>query len=126
MKSTLEAAVIPTLLLKVSGREYTVEFPLSAVIQAEEKTGRNLKSLSDWFALPTRDIPAILAAGLSKHHPDVTEDELRDICDALNPEALDEVQYALCKLAFPRSMTRLEETRGKGKIVPNALSADAC
>ena len=47
MKSVIESAVIPSLTLKVEGQEYTIEFPLSVVIQAEEKTGRSLKSLAD-------------------------------------------------------------------------------
>jgi hypothetical protein len=125
MKSLLESAVIPSLTLKVDSREYTVEFPLSAIVQAEDKTGRSLKSLSDWFQVPTKDIPAILQAGLSKHHPDVKPEDITAICDRLNPEALDEVQYALCKLAFPRSMAALEERNAKGLASPNGQSVDA-
>lgn len=119
--STLESAVIPSLTLKVDSREYTVEFPLSAIIQAEEKTGRSLKSLADWFNVQTKDIPALLEAGLSKHHPDVKPEDVQAICDRLNPESLDEVQYALCKLAFPRFMARIEEAKAKGKLdtLPN-------
>lgn len=117
--SKLESAVIPSLTLQVDNRAYTVEFPLSAVVSAEEKTGRSLKSLSDWFQVPTKNIPALLEAGLSKHHQDVTPEEIASICDRLNPEALDEVHYALCKLAFPKSMAALEERQSKGSVSPN-------
>ena len=61
--------------------------------------------------MPTKDIPALLEAGLSKHHPDIKPEDITAICDRLNPEALDEVQYALCSLAFPQTMARLETSR---------------
>lgn len=104
MRSTVELAAIPSLLLTVDGREYTVEFPLSSVLFAEEKLGRPLKTLQDWFGLECKDIQGVLVAGLRKHHARESEnvDVAARICETLNPEALDEVQYALCKLAFPR------------------------
>ncbi len=125
MKSAIEAAVIPSLALRVAGKEYTVEFPLSALIRAEEKTGHSLKSLKDWFDLSSRDVPAVLEAGLSKHHADIKPEDVQAICDALNPEALDEVLYALCKLAFPRRMAELEAKTAKGTPSPNVQSGDA-
>jgi hypothetical protein len=120
----LEAAVIPSLLLTVGDVSYTVEFPLTAVIQAEEKTGKSLKSLNEWFNLQAKDVPAVLAAGLSKHHPDIEPGAVQAICDTLNPEALDEVLYALCKLAFPRRMAFIEEHSAKGKTSPNGQGGD--
>jgi len=119
MQNTIESAVIPSLLLKVDGREYIVEFPLSAIIRAESKTDKPLKSLQDWLNLQAADVPSILEAGLSKHHPEVTAEELTAICDQLNPEALDEVLYALCALAFPRRMAALEARAQKGTASPN-------
>lgn len=118
MKSTIQSAVIPSLALKVDCKEYTLEFPLSAIIRVEEKIGRPLKTLQDWLSVPAKDIPALIEAGLSKHHPDVTPEEITYICDTLNPEALDEVQYALCSLAFPRMMARIEANRAKA-LSPN-------
>lgn len=119
MKNSLECAVIPSLSLVVGEFLYTVEFPLTAVIKAEEKIGRSLKSLTDWFNLQAKDVPAVLEAGLSKHHPDIQPGTIQSICDQLNPEALDEVLYALCNLAFPRRMALIEENRLKGKTGPN-------
>ena len=128
MGSTMESTVIPSLLLKVEDREYIVEFPLSAVIEAEEATGRSLKSLGDWFDLKSKDVPALLQAGLRKHNDGVNVlDVAQEICDRLNPEALDEVLYAMCKLAFPRRMAALEESRekaAKGVKSPNEWSGD--
>lgn len=130
MRNTLEAAVIPSLALTVGGGTYTVEFPLSAVIQAEEKLGRSLKNPSDWFNLASKDVTAVLEAGLSKHQPDIAAKLAVDIGGALNPEALDEVQYALVKLAFPRYVAKLEELQAKareagGTASPNAPSGAA-
>jgi hypothetical protein len=118
MKSTIQSAVIPSLLLNVGDRAYTVVFPLSAIVRLEDKLGRSLKTLQDWLSVPAKDIPALIEAGLSKHHPDVTAAEITAICDCLNPEALDEIQYALCSLAFPRMMARIEANRAKA-LSPN-------
>src|SRR6185312_13736469 len=115
LTQSLESAVIPSLKLQLEGKEYRVEFPLSAVIVAEEKLGRSLKSLQDWFALKAKDISVVLEAGLLKHHAEEAASVTALIGDRLNPEALDEVQYALCKLAFPRVMARIEEAKTKGK-----------
>lgn len=121
----VKAAVIPTLNLVVEDKSYTVEFPLSAVVKAEHITGKSLKSLNDWFNLQPIDVPAVLEAGLLKAHPDVTAEEISAICDRLNPEALDEVLYALCKLAFPRRMAAIEESNVKRKTSPNVQGGAA-
>lgn len=125
MKNQLECAVIPSLSLVIGQKLYTVTFPLSAVAKAENVTGKSLKSLPDWFNLETKDIPAVLEAGLYMHHPDIDAADICAICDQLNPESLDEVLYALCSLAFPRRMKAYEEHREKwaqGKVSPNVPS----
>lgn len=123
MQSKIESAVIPSLLLKVDEREYIVEFPLRAVAAAEAEIGRPLRCLQDWFSLQAKDIPAVLAAGLEKHHARAEGPRplaiASEICDRLNPEALDEVAYALCKLAFPRRMAAIEKDLEKEKKSPN-------
>jgi hypothetical protein len=118
MSNTVECAVIPNLNLQVAGKEYTVEFPLSAVIVAESKLGRSLKSFQEWWEMKAEDVPVILQAGLSKHHPNVTPEDIQAICNQLNPESVNIVRYALCKLAFPRVMARWEASR-KGSTSPN-------
>jgi hypothetical protein len=131
MKNIIQSAVIPSLLLKVNGetaQEYVVEFPLPAVIEAEEKVGHSLTTVQDWFCLKPKDIPIVLEAGLRKHHPDVTAETVQAICANLNPEALDEVHYALCKLAFPRIMAAIEQAKkdeAEGKAPKNVPSGDA-
>jgi hypothetical protein len=129
MSNTLEMAVKQPLTLKVSGKEYLVEFPLAAVIQAEAKLGRSLKTPADWLCAPAADIPVLLAAGLVKHHPDVTPEEIKAISDGLDPESINEFTEALGALAFPKwlarykeSLTKLQEAKG---VSPNAASADA-
>jgi hypothetical protein len=121
----LQSAVFPTLKLIVDGAEYTVCYPLRSVIEAEEKVGHSLKSLKDWLDLPSKELPAIIAAGLSKFHPDISESQIQAILETLTAEAFDELHYALCKLSFPRVMAKLEEERTKGDVSPNAPSGDA-
>lgn len=119
MQNIVETAVIPVLTLKAGGKDYLVEFPLTAVIKAEEKLGRSLKSFQEWWDMRAQDIPSVLEAGLSKHHPEVTPEQMQAICDGLNPESLNVLRYAMCKLAFPKVMERWEESRLKGNTSPN-------
>jgi predicted MarR family transcription regulator len=74
-------------------------------------------------------VPAVLEAGLIKHHPDQNERDaiVQEIAGTLNPETLDEVLYALCKLAFPRLLARIEEAKAKdkGDGSPNVQSGAA-
>jgi hypothetical protein len=130
--NNLELAVRQPLMLIAGGREYTIEFPLPAVIAAEEKLGRSLKTPADWLCAPAKDIPSLLAAGLMKHHPDVTAEDIAIICDDLGPEACTEFTEALGAVAFPRFLARYKENLEKiqkraaeGKPSPKALSADA-
>ena len=106
---TLELAVCPTMGLQIDGTEYVLEFNLAATIQAEEKLGRSLKSPGDWFTASAKDIPALLEAGLSRHHPDVTPAEITAICDRMSPEMCGTFAEALGALAFPRFTARFKE-----------------
>ena len=115
----LRLAGTPGMTLEVGDRKYTIEFPLPAVAKAEAKLGRSLKNPADWFGAEAKDVLALLEAGLSKHHPNVTPDELSAICDALGPEAYGELAGALGALAFPgftaRYKENLEKARAKGE-----------
>jgi hypothetical protein len=122
-------AVTPTLPLEIGDKRYTLEFPLAAVVKAEEKIGRSLKAASDWFCAPAKDIPALLEAGLSRHHPDITPEEISSICECINPESYAEFAEALGALAFPRFTARyrenLEKLRAKGTEPGKAESVAA-
>jgi len=127
MGKVLELAVRQPLTLKVDGVDYTVEFPLSSVVIAEEKIGRGLKSPADWFGLPDKDIPAVLEAGLIKHHADKAGEIARLVCDALGPESSAEFTEALGAMAFPRFLARYKENLAKiqakgGTASPNGPS----
>jgi hypothetical protein len=106
--NTIQIREIASLKLNVGEQSYTVRFPLRAVVEAEAATGKPLKTLNDWFALTTEDFPKVLAAGIGG--PDAKEVAER-VCDNLNAESMDEVHYALCKLAFPKLIAQLEEKR---------------
>jgi hypothetical protein len=95
--------------LVVGGTSYTLAFPLAAVIDAEEKLGRSLKTPADWFNAPAKDVPVLLRAGLAKHHPSISEHEVAAITDELTPEAVIEITNALGTLAFPRFVEKFEE-----------------
>ena len=127
--NVVELAVKPTLMLLVEGKPYTLEFPLSAVIKAEATLGRSLKSPADWFCAKAEDLSALLEAGLAKHHPDITPEEVQAICEGIGPETYTEVTEALGALNFPRFLARykenLERMRAKGDTSPNAPSAGA-
>jgi hypothetical protein len=120
--ATIESAVIPSLTLKVDGKEYTVRFPLSAIIRAEEKIKKSLKYFVEWHELAPSDVPLVLEAGIAENHGDVTA-EIAAICERLNPEALYEIRYALCKLSWPRAMADYEAkcaaALAAGKTSPN-------
>lgn len=121
MQTTIRAAVIPSLLLKLDdSQSYTVEYPLSAVIAAEEKLGRSLKAAADWFCAPAKDVPALLEAGLRRHHPDITPEEVQSICDRLNAEAYTELTEALGALNFPAWLARFKENLAKDPKSPKA------
>lgn len=123
--NVLEFAVTPHLLLRIGEKEYRIEFPLTAVIQAEAKIGRSLKNPGDWFGAAAKDIPALLEAGLSRHHPDVAQAEVFAICDQLNPEAYAEFAEALGTLAFPRFTARYKENLEKLKAKGAAKEGEA-
>jgi len=92
--------------------KYILTFPLKAVALAEEKLGHSLRTLRDWLKLETRELPIIIEAGLQKFHPEQTAEHAAAIVEALTSDALDELHYGLCKLAFPKAMAKLEELRG--------------
>lgn len=121
----VKTAVLQRMWLVAGEKTYTVEFPLTAVMRAEEKLGRSLKTPGDWFCAQAKDIPALLEAGLAKHHPDVTEEDVKAICDGLNAEAYVEITEALGALNFPKWLERFKENLEKAKTRPNGLSADA-
>ena len=64
----LELTVKQPLTVRVDGMDYRVEFPLSAVIRLEDKLGRPMRAPADWFKMQTKELPAVLEAGLSKCH----------------------------------------------------------
>lgn len=129
MSNVVESAVKQPLIFKADGKEYTIEYPLSSVIQAEAKLGRPLKGPNDWFGAHAKDVPALFHAGLRKHHPDVTEDEVKVICEeGFGPETYTLFTEAIGAIAFPRWLAQfqknLETLKETGKS-PNVPSADA-
>jgi hypothetical protein len=115
----LRSEVFPTLKLIVDSAEYTLCYPISSVVKAEETVGHSLKTLRDWLSLETKHLGTVVKAGLEKFHSDLSVAELEKIADYLTPEILDPLHYALCKLAFPKAMAIVEE-RATAKSVESA------
>lgn len=123
MNNVLELAVKPRLVLKLEGKELTLEYDIPAVIQAEEDLKQSLKSLTEWFALKWDAVPVLLHAGLKKHHPEMTLVDMEHFCNELGTEGVLEVLHALICLNFPRAMARAEAALRKGTASPNAAGA---
>jgi hypothetical protein len=118
----LELAVRPRLEIKIEDKQYTVEYPLSAVIAAEEKAGRSLKSLSEWFEIKLTEVAHVLHAGVVKHHPEVSFAEIEKFCEELGAEGVLAVRHALICLNFPRTMEEIAKRQQSGAS-PNGQSA---
>lgn len=126
--NSLKLEVVKQLNFEVGDKSYIVEFPLSAVQKAESEVGHTLRSAQQWVGMSAEDVPVVLRAGLLKNHPEVTEEEIKGICDCLSPEGLDEVLYGLCHLAFPKYMAELDKitaARLEGRKIPNAQGGAA-
>jgi hypothetical protein len=91
------------------------------VIAAETSLGRSLKSLSEWFELKWQDIAHVLHAGMSKHHPEVTLEEVKTFCDDLGAEGVLAIRHALICLNFPLTMGAVAKRQAAGS--PNVPSA---
>jgi hypothetical protein len=92
-------------------RTYMVEYPVTAVVAAEKASGKTLKSVAEWFDLDLLDVAPVLHAGLAKHHPDVSLDEIKALCENLGAEGVLEIRHALIQLNFPLTMGKIEKAR---------------
>jgi len=115
------------MVVKTEDREYTVEYPLSSVIKAEVAVGHSLKSLADWFDIKWEEVHLILHAGIvgSVAPPEeargavgVTVEEIRKLCEDLGAEGVLEIQHALTRLNFPRTLEKCE-AQIRGQKSPN-------
>ena len=94
--------------ITVEGQDYTIAFPLPVVAELEEKLGRSMKYPSDWFRIQTKEVQAILEAGLTRHYPDDARTMADDICSVLTPEGLGHIIDGLCMAACPKTIAKLQ------------------
>lgn len=118
--------------ITADGKDYTVEFPMSAIIALETKLGVQpdengppLRSFAWWWSVPAKHMPEVLKAGLVLHHPDLAPDFAEAICEALDLGTQNVLRVELCRLNFPELMRRWDEARKAGAASPNVSSADA-
>lgn len=129
---TLEIEAKSRKIIRVGGKDYALVFRLPIVAALEEKLGRSMKSAADWLRIQTKEVPAVIEAGLTDYHPNDAKSVAETICSTLDPEEIEHVIDALCVAACPKAMARLQEELEKyrermkqGLPVPNAQSADA-
>ena len=133
MSDVLEIAVRETKIVRIGEREYTLTFPVAAVVVLEQKLGRSMKHSTDWFRIKAEEVQPCLEAGLTHHHPEEAATVAAEICNTLDPEAIDSVVDALCATACPKAWGRLLEEMAKARQrlqkglspVPNGQGADA-
>lgn len=130
MSKELKLEAMKTMPLTVGGTTYQLCYPFSSVILAEQKTGRELKDARDWFGMPFKDLPAILEAGLSRFHPEVTPEQIKEWLDGFNPETCNNFVSGLAALAWPEFTRQVQELQEKARAgtgqetSPNAPSGD--
>jgi hypothetical protein len=108
MTDVLEIEVKQAKIIRVDGKDYDLAFPLSVVVDLENKLGRSMKSAPDWLQITTAEVPIILEAGLSPGRPDDEAKTLATlICAVLNPEEISTVIDGLCAAACPKAMARI-------------------
>jgi hypothetical protein len=125
MKFDIASGDFPVLEVFIDSVKYTICYPVPALIAAEKATGLKLKSLQHWLEVPAEHIPAILKCGFSKYHADLDAAALDALVDAIvtnmTAEDFDHLHYLLCKLAFPKAMTVIEERAAQRRgASPNA------
>lgn len=113
---------LPVFEVFLGEKKYTLAFPLKSVVTIEEKLGKPMRQLRDWLEIQPKDMPAIIEAGLARFHAETAESDAAEIISMLPSEQIDELHYALCKLAFPKSLEKLEEFRKNQAESPNVES----
>ena len=132
MRDVLEIAVKERKIIRVGDRDYSLVFPVPVVAALEETIGRSMKSTADWLRIQTKEVQAVLEAGLSHYHPQEAKDLAATLCTMLEPEEIENVVDALCVAACPKGMARLKEEIEKARVrfnkglpLPNVQGADA-
>lgn len=104
MSNVVELNVKRPALIRLSdGREFSLTFPLAAVIELETKLGRNMRNALDWLKITPSELPAIIAAGLTSKYENASE-VADEIVDHLDAESVEQVIEGMCWAAFPRAM----------------------
>jgi hypothetical protein len=103
----------------LGGEEYTLAYPISAIILYKQKTGDNLFRRESWQKVaPVEDPERFLAclwAGLQTHHPDMSIDKLGGLVDFHNAAELN--------LAIARAIASYFPQNKEGAD-PNAMAPE--
>jgi len=115
----VQSAVIPYIKLVLNGEdeqgnpvvnEYKLVYDYRAIARAEESVKVDLKSFEAWKKITSAMTPQLVHAGLAKHHPEVTLDQIQD---KLNPGVQRPLQEALFDALFPGVMDTIRKLRAE-------------
>jgi hypothetical protein len=107
------------LTVKTDGGEttYKLTYDYAAIKRAEDSTGVDLKDFKEWSKIKSSHTPALVHAGLHRHHSEVT---LEQVTGFLHPATQVAVQNAIFELLFPGLREKIEAAQTKEAQLPNA------
>jgi len=101
----------------LGGEEYTLAYPISAIILYKQKTGDNLFRSESWQKVAPGEDPerflACLWAGLQAHHPDVTLEKLSALVDFRNAAEVNTAIARAIASYFPKKKEGADPNAGK-------------
>lgn len=97
--------------------QYKLVYDYAAIKAAEDTTGIDLKDVREWSKVKSQHMPALVHAGLRRHHPEVTVD---DVNRFLSPASQTAIQDAIFELLFPGLIAKIQEAKSKESQSPNA------
>jgi hypothetical protein len=120
---TLEKAVENVLTLELKTAEgvktYSLVLNYNAIIKAEGITGINFASPFNWQKLSAENLSTILWAAMSKYHPEVTLDAVREWIPPANYSEIFASLMELCHPGFLDSALEVLKKKDAGENQPS-------
>jgi hypothetical protein len=96
---------------------YKLQYDYAALKQFEDVAGIDLKDVAQWKNVKSHMMPALVHAGLGRHHPEIT---INEVAGFLHPSTQTAVQDAVFELIFPGLIDKIREAQEKDNKRPNA------
>jgi hypothetical protein len=125
--TTLQAAVLPTARIEVTGEdgataEYRLVMDFNSIAKANDLLGRDFADLRAWQNLNSVDTSALCWCAFNRFHPEVTLDQVRSW---LAPAQVWQLYSMLLELCFPGISERIDKAVQAGETQPNSPDANA-